>query len=58
VASLDLTTSGSTSQITLSSGSWLELDVYVYIPEGTTLPSSPVTAQLLLVYTPSTETPP
>ena len=60
VASLDLTTSGSTtSQITLSSESWLELDVYVYIPEGTTLPSSPVTAQLLLVYTPSsTETPP
>jgi hypothetical protein len=58
VASLDLTTSGSTSQITLSSGSWLELDVYVYIPEGYPLPS-PVTAQLLLVYTPSsTETPP
>jgi hypothetical protein len=58
-ASLDLTTSGQTqAQITLSSGSWLELDVYVYIPEGTTLPSSPVTAQLLLVYTPSTETPP
>jgi hypothetical protein len=63
VASLDLTqsgyltTSGSTSQIMLSSGSWLELDVYVYIPEGTTLPSS-VKADLLLVYTPSTETPP
>jgi len=59
MASLDLTTSGSTtSKITLSSQSSLELDVYVYIPEGTTLPSSPVTAQLLLVYTPSTETPP
>ncbi len=59
VASLDLTTSGQTqAQITLSSGSWLELDVYVYIPEGTTLPSSSVTAQLLLVYTPSAETPP
>ncbi len=59
VTSLDLTTSGQTqAQITLSSGSWLELDVYVYIPEGTTLPSSPVTAQLLLVYTPSAETPP
>jgi hypothetical protein len=58
VASLDLTTSGQTqAQITLSSGSWLELDVYVYIPEGNPLPS-PVTAQLLLVYTPSAETPP
>ena len=58
VASLNLTTSNSTSQITLSSGSWLELDVYVYIPEGTTLPSS-VEADLLPVYSPSsTETPP
>ena len=59
VASLDLTTSGSTSQITLNSGSSVELDVYVYIPEGATLPSSPVTAQLLLVYTLSSgESPP
>jgi hypothetical protein len=58
-ASLDLTTSGSTSQITLNSGSSVELDVYVYIPEGATLPSSPVTAQLLLVYTLSSgESPP
>ena len=59
VASLDLTTSGSTSQITLNSGSSVELDVYVYIPEGATLSSSPVTAQLLLVYTLSSgESPP
>jgi hypothetical protein len=44
--------------IGLSSGSWLELDVYVYIPEGNPLPSSPVTAQLLLVYSLSSESPP
>ena len=59
-ASLSLTTTGQTDPITLSSGDWLELDVYVSIPEGNPLPS-PVTAQLLLVYTPytpSTETPP
>jgi hypothetical protein len=58
VDKLDLTTSGSSvGPITLSSGSWLELDVYVYIPEDTS--PSQVTAKLLLVYTPSsTETPP
>ena len=56
---VDLTTTGQTGPIILSSGSSLELDIYVYIPEGNPLPSSTVTAQLLLVYTlSSTETPP
>ncbi|WP_434731102.1 hypothetical protein WLZ34_05770 [Thermogladius sp. KZ2Tp1] len=59
LASLDLITA--TSQkfpITISAGSPVEIDLYVYIPEGSTPPAS-VTAKLLLVYTTSsTETPP
>ncbi|MGC9181612.1 hypothetical protein [Thermogladius sp.] len=57
LASLDLTTTSQTGPITISAGSAVELDLYVYIPEGYQLPAS-VTAQLLLVYSPSSETPP
>jgi len=39
-----------------SSGTW-EVDVKVYIPEGSSLPSS-ATAGLRLIYTPSSEMPP
>ncbi|WP_048163365.1 hypothetical protein [Thermogladius calderae] len=55
--SLDLTTTSQTPQIAITAGNAIELDVYVYIPEGYQLPAS-VNAQLLLVYSPSTETPP
>ncbi|WP_440059633.1 hypothetical protein ACSU1N_00290 [Thermogladius sp. 4427co] len=56
LASLDLTTTGQTT-ISLSAGQIVELDIYVYIPEGYQLPSS-FTVNLLLVYSPSSETPP
>ena len=55
--SVDLTTTGTTSIGQLSGGGAFEIDVYTYIPEGSTLPSS-ASAQLLLIYTPSSETPP
>ncbi len=42
--------------ITLNANSKVELDVYIYIPEGTS-PSS-TSAQLHLIYTPTAETPP
>jgi hypothetical protein len=54
---VDLTTSGTTLIGQLSGGSTFEIDVYTYIPEGSTLPSS-ASASLLLIYTPSGETPP
>jgi hypothetical protein len=54
---VDLTTTGTTPIGSLSGGGAFEIDVYTYIPEGSTLPSS-ASAQLLLIYTPSSETPP
>jgi hypothetical protein len=54
---VDLTTTGTTFIGQLSSNSFYEIDVYTYIPEGSTLPS-PASAQLLLIYTPSGEMPP
>jgi hypothetical protein len=54
---VDLTTTGTTSIGSLSGGGAFEIDVYTYIPEGSTLPSS-ASAQLLLIYTPSSEEPP
>ena len=56
---VDLTTTGTTAIYIgqLSSNSFYEIDVYTYIPEDSTLPS-PASAQLLLIYTPSDETPP
>jgi hypothetical protein len=57
VGYVDLTTTGTTPIGQLNGGSTFEIDVYTYIPEGSTLPSS-ASAQLLLIYTPSGETPP
>jgi hypothetical protein len=54
---VDLTTTGTTFIGQLSNNSFYEIDVYTYIPEVSTLPS-PESAQLLLIYTPSDETPP
>ena len=55
VGYVDLTTTGTTFIGSLSSNSFYEIDVYTYIP---TLPSS-ASAELLLIYTPSSsETPP
>ncbi len=57
LTSVDLTTTGMSGWITLSSGSSVELDLYVYIPEGSLLPSS-FTVNILLIYSPVQETPP
>jgi len=55
---VDLTTTGTgPTFIGQLSGGVFEIDVYTYIPEGSTLPSS-ASANLLLIYTPSGETPP
>jgi hypothetical protein len=56
---VDLTTTGTGPTFIgqLSGGGAFEIDVYTYIPEGSTLPSS-ASAQLLLIYTPSSEEPP
>jgi hypothetical protein len=56
VGYVNLTTTGTTTIGQLSGGGVFEIDVYTYIPEGS-LPSS-ASAQLLLIYTPSSETPP
>jgi hypothetical protein len=53
---IDLTTSGTTPIGSLSGGGVYEIDLYIYIPEGASLPSG--TAELHLIYTPSGETPP
>jgi hypothetical protein len=55
---VDLTATGTTFIGSLSGNSFYEIDVYTYIPEGSTLPSSSASASLLLIYTPSGETPP
>ena len=59
VMEIDLTsTSSAPVEVgTLSAGSHYEVDLYVYIPEGSTLPSS-ATAGVMLIATPGTETPP
>jgi hypothetical protein len=56
VSYINLTETGTTYIGSLSGGSWYEIDLYIYIPEGASLPSG--TAQLYLIYTPSSETPP
>jgi type II secretory pathway component PulC len=54
LAVLDLTQTTTSDPVTLSSsGSIVEVDILVYIPEGSTMPTSPVTAKIYLVYTPS-----
>jgi hypothetical protein len=57
VKNVSLTSTGTTYIGSLSGGSVYEIDIYVYIPEGTRLPSS-TTASLLLIASPSSESPP
>ncbi|MEB2836858.1 MAG: hypothetical protein GSR80_000986 [Desulfurococcales archaeon] len=58
VAVVNLTTTGQHQIGQLSAGGVYEVDLFIYIPEGTTLPTSAVTAQIHLIATPTTETPP
>jgi hypothetical protein len=57
IATVDLTSTGTVSIGSLSGGGTWEVDVEVYIPEGSPLPSA-ATANLQLIYTPSSEKPP
>jgi hypothetical protein len=54
---LDLMQTTTSDPVTLSnsgsSGSIVEVDILVYIPEGYKIPTSPVTAKIYLSYTPS-----
>lgn len=56
LAVLDLTQT-STATFTLNAGSQVEIDVLVYIPEGSTLPSQ-ATADIYLIYSPTSGAPP
>jgi hypothetical protein len=58
VKNVSLTSTGTTLIGSLSGGSAYEIDIYVYIPEGTSLPSSSISAELLLIASPSSESPP
>lgn len=58
VKCVDLLTAGLKEEVgNLGSGGVWQIDVFIHIPEGVALPSS-TTANIALVYTPSTETPP
>ena len=57
IATVPLTSTGTVSIGSLSGGGTWEVDVEVSIPEGSSLPSA-ATANLQLIYTPSSETPP
>ena len=58
LAQIDLTSTTVPTKIgLLNAGQGYELDLYIYIPEGASLPSTQ-TIQLYLIYTPSGETPP
>jgi len=52
IKSLNLTTTSTTSEFTLNNNDVVEIDILIYIPEGTSLPSS-TTAKIYLRYTPS-----
>ncbi|MCR6624553.1 MAG: hypothetical protein NDF58_08275 [archaeon YNP-LCB-024-027] len=52
ITSLDLTTTSTTSEFDLTAGAIVEIDILIYIPEGTSPPSS-ATANIYLRYTPS-----
>jgi len=54
---VDLKTSGTTLIGSLGAGQGYEIDLYIYIPEEASLPSTQ-TVQLYLIYTPSSEEPP
>jgi len=55
---VDLTSTGVSSMITLNANSFYEIDFFVVYPEGQPLPSDPVTASLELIFSPQSETPP
>jgi len=57
VATVSLLTTGTTRIGSLSASGVYEIDIYTVIPEGVKLPAS-TTAKVLLIYTPSGETPP
>jgi len=59
VKEIDLTSSSTTPVEvgTLSAGAHYEVDLYVYIPEGNTLPNS-ASAGVMLIASPGSETPP
>jgi len=58
IATVDLLSTGTTYIGSLpGGGTWWEVDLEVYILEGSSLPSSDV-AELELIYTPSSERPP
>jgi hypothetical protein len=52
ITSLDLTMTSTTSEFDLTAGAIVEIDILIYIPEGTSPPSS-ATANIYLRYTPS-----
>jgi len=52
ITSLDLTTTSTSSEFTLNANDVVEIDILIYIPEGTSPPSS-ATANIYLRYTPS-----
>ena len=58
VALVDLTTTGLYQVGQLQGGSIYEVDLFIYIPEGTTLPTGTLTAQIHLIASPTTEAPP
>lgn len=61
VAELDISSPSLNTPISIgsiaASRTW-QIDIYVYIPEGTVITGRSYTASAKLVYTPSTETPP
>lgn len=57
ITTINLTATGTTYVGSLSGGGVYEIDIYIYIPEGALLPSS-LTASIMLIATPSSETPP
>ncbi|MGC9069126.1 MAG: hypothetical protein ACP5IZ_09165 [Thermoprotei archaeon] len=57
IATVSLLTTGTTLIGSLSASGVYEIDIYTVIPEGVTLPAQ-TTANVLLIYTPSGETPP
>jgi len=59
LAQIDLTSNGETCVGTLDSDNFYEMDLYIYIPEGASgITSTTYTAEIHLIYTPSSETPP
>jgi hypothetical protein len=56
VANVNLLATGDTSPVSIPAGAVWRIDLYIYIPEGSTV--SPTSASLQLIYSPSNEAPP